>query len=405
MNENVRVAIGALFSNPVRSILTMLGITIGVGAVIVLVSLGQAVEGFVRGQFLGLGANLVIVFAGENERGEVVRLTMADARLLNDPFRVPDALYVMPQFAGNRPTTAGDRETQGRVRGVTHEYLEVRARSLLAGEFFTAEDVEGQARVAVLGLDTANRLFPNTSPIGQDIRVADTRLRVIGIMTEVGGAGFGGNEDDLIVIPITTALARLTGDRALTGERPVTNILVQARDNDSVEAVARQIRQTLREERDISFRAEDDFQIFTQTDLIESSESIFNLLTLFLGLIAGISLLVGGIGIMNIMLVTVTERTREIGLRKAVGAQRSDIIMQFLTEAVVISMVGGGIGVTIAVVGSMLVSALVPTLDVSVELGSVLLAVAISAGIGVFFGIYPANRAAALNPIDALRYE
>jgi putative ABC transport system permease protein len=405
VNENFRVAINALFSNPLRSILTMLGITIGVAAVIVLVSLGQALETFVRGQFLGLGANLVIVFSGENERGEIVRLTMTDARIINDPFRVPDALRVMPQFTANIPTQAGDRETGGRIRGVTEVYLDIRGRSLISGSFFTAQDVEGQARLAVLGLDTAERLFPNTSAIGQDIRVGDTRFQVIGIMAEVGGAGFGGNEDDLIVVPITTALARLSGARVLTGERPITNILVQARDNDTVDDVARQIRLTLREERGINFRDEDDFQIFTQTDLLETSQNIFNLLTIFLALIAGISLLVGGIGIMNIMLVTVTERTREIGLRKAVGAQRRDIVLQFLTEATVISLVGGAIGVTLAVSGSLIVTALVPNLDVSVQLGSVVLAVLISAAIGVFFGIYPANRAAALNPIDALRYE
>jgi putative ABC transport system permease protein len=403
--ENIRVAINGLRSNILRTLLTMLGITIGVASVIVLVSVGQAVEGFVRGQFLGLGANLVIVFGAEDERGNLVRLTMDDVRVVSDPFNVPDALEVVPQLVRNGlPTQSDDRETQGRIRGVTDNYLQVRGRSMLIGEFFTAEDVTGQARVAVLGTDTADRLFPNSSPIGRDIRVNDVRFRVIGVMTSIGGS-FAGNEDDLIIVPLTTALSRLSADRSLTGERNITNMLVQARDNDSVDLVARQIRETLREERGINFRDDDTFQIFTQTDLLQTSDSILGLVTIFLGLIAGISLLVGGIGIMNIMLVTVTERTREIGLRKAVGAQRTDIVFQFLTEATAISFVGGFVGLMLAIGMSLLASLALPDLDVAVQPASVLLATGISAAIGVLFGVYPASRAAALNPIDALRYE
>ncbi len=403
--ENIRVAFNGLRSNILRTLLTMLGITIGVASVIVLVSVGQAVEGFVRSQFLGLGANLVIVFGGEDERGNTVRLTMDDVRVISDPFNVPDALQVVPQVVRNNlPTQSEDRETQGRIRGVSENYLEVRGRTMLNGSFFSQEDVTGQARVAVLGLDTADRLFPNGSPVGRDIRVGDVRFRVIGVMTPIGGT-FAGNEDDLIIIPLSTVLSRLSPDRSLSGERNVTNILVQARDNDSVDSVARQIRETLREERNISFRDEDNFQIFTQTDLLQTSESILGLVTIFLGLIAGISLLVGGIGIMNIMLVTVTERTREIGLRKAVGAQRVDIVFQFLTEATTISVVGGFIGLMLAIGMSLLASFALPDLDVAVQPASVALATGISAAIGVLFGVYPASRAAALNPIDALRYE
>jgi putative ABC transport system permease protein len=402
--ENFRVALIGLGSNKLRSFLTMLGITIGVASVTVLVSLGQAVDNFVRTQFLGLGTNLIIVFGGEDENGIATRLTLRDADALDDPFRVPDALTVMPQRVLNIPARSDTRETAGRIRGVPETYLDVRAREILVGNFFTREDVEASARVAVLGVDTADRLFPNEQPIGQEIRVGDVQFEVIGIMTEIGGT-FAGNEDDLIVVPITTALTRLSGERILSGDRPITNILVQARDPQSIQSAASQIREVLREERDISFRAEDDFQIFTQTDLLATSQNITGILTIFLAVIAGISLLVGGIGIMNIMLVTVTERTREIGLRKAVGAQRGDIVFQFLTEATVISVIGGAVGVAIALGGALLVTSLVPDLAVTIRANSVLLATAISIGIGVFFGIYPANRAAALNPIDALRYE
>lgn len=406
MFENVRMALIGLGSNKLRSVLTMLGITIGVASVIVLVSLGQAVDGFVRQQFLGVGTNLVIVFARPNEQGETRRLTLDDAQAVADPFRVPDALLVMPQRVVNRTATFEGKQIPVRVVGVTPDYLAVRSRSVVAGRFFDRDEMDSQARVAMLGQEMVRRLFPEgLDPIGQSIRIEGITFRVEGILNVVGGAGFGPNDDDLIVAPITTVQNRLAGERDLSGKRPVSNILVQARDNQSVELVAEQIRETLREEHRISFRDEDDFQIFTQDDLLASLGNITGLLTVFLAVIAGISLLVGGIGIMNIMLVTVTERTREIGLRKAVGAQKSDILFQFLVEAVVLALIGGGVGVTIAVGGTLLVTVLLPELKAAVQLSSVVLATLISLGVGVFFGIYPANRAASLNPIDALRYE
>ncbi len=405
LRENIRVALSGLRANKLRSFLTMVGITIGVSAVIVLVSLGQAVDAFVRNQFAGLGTNLIVIFPGEDERGATVRPTIGDARVLNDYARVPDAAAVMPQYNLSRPLSGGGREALGRIRGVTEAFPQMRSREVLAGRFFDRAEVDGQARVAVIGTTVVRRLFPDSYPLNQTIRIGDVNFRVIGVMAEVGGTAFGGDDNDLVFVPVTTAQTRLSGDRALTNDRPLNSILVQAREADGVDLVAQQVRQTLREEHNISFRDEDDFQIFTQTDLLTSLSQITGLLTIFLGIIAGISLLVGGIGIMNIMLVTVTERTREIGLRKAVGAQRSDILLQFLTEAVTLSVVGGGIGIALSLTGAFAIGALLPDLPVQVQPASVLLATAISIAIGVFFGSYPANRAAGLNPIDALRYE
>ncbi|KXK25423.1 MAG: ABC transporter permease [Chloroflexi bacterium OLB15] len=403
--ENIRVAIIGLRSNKLRSALTTLGITIGVSAVIVLVSLGQAVENFVRGQFLGLGTNLILIFPSENDRGERIPLTLSDVSDLRDVSRVPDALAVMPQLNFSRPVSAGGNEANGRIRGVTQDFPSMRNREILAGRFIEPSDVDGLARVAVIGTTVVERLFPDIYPVGQDIRINNIPFRVIGVMAEVGGTAFGGDENDLIFVPITTMQTRLSGQRDLSGARPLTSILVQARDEDSVDLAAMQIRQTLRESRNISFRDQDTFEIFTQTDLLASLGQITGLLTIFLAIIAGISLLVGGIGIMNIMLITVTERTREIGLRKAVGAQKRDILLQFLTEATTLSLVGGGAGITISALGALAISSALPDLAVTVQFSSVVIATLISLAVGVFFGIYPANRAAALDPIDALRYE
>jgi putative ABC transport system permease protein len=259
----------------------------------------------------------------------------------------------------------------------------------------------------VITKKVVSSLFPDVYPIGQTMRIGGARFTVIGILEEQG-SDFGPpgvDLDDLIYIPITTAQTRLSGERVISGDRPITQIVVAARDSSRVDLAAQQIRQTIREERGITFRDEDSFQVVTQGELLNSFTSVTALLTVFLGFIAGISLLVGGIGIMNIMLVTVTERTREIGLRKAVGAQKFDIMFQFLVEAVVLALIGGALGVGLATLAALGAGAALETLDVAVQPSSVMLATLISTSIGVFFGLYPANRAASLNPIDALRYE
>ncbi len=406
--ENIRVALSALNANKLRSFLTMVGITIGVTSVIILVSIGQALESFVIAGFENIGSNLVVVFAPLVQSNSKL-LTLNEVEALSDVFRVPDALYVMPQDNMNRQVVANGVEYVSRIEGVDVLYPTIFNRDVIGGRFFTQNEVDGLARVAVLGQKMVDRFFSDTFPIGQTIRISGVRFTVIGVLSTEGGEGLttflGGDADDIIVVPITTAQTRLSGERVITGERPVDFVAIQARSSDTVKSLADQIRQTLREERNISFRDEDNFQVVTQSAVLDTLNQITALLTLFLSLLAGISLIVGGIGIMNIMLVTVTERTREIGLRKATGAKNSDILLQFLTESMTLSLIGGGIGISIALTLAFLVTTFVPDLDVSVKFTTILLVVAISMSIGVFFGAYPANRASKLNPIEALRYE
>ncbi|MBP8948285.1 MAG: FtsX-like permease family protein, partial [Candidatus Promineofilum sp.] len=265
----------------------------------------------------------------------------------------------------------------------------------------------GRSRVIVLGPDTAKALFPDdVDPLDQDVRVNGINFRVIGLLTAKGAAGIGGSQDDIALIPLTTAQERLFDARsARGGDYLVDAILIQAANESAIDGVMIDASTVLRQSHDIAFRDDDDFRLLTQGDFIQAFGEVTTVLTLFLGAIAGISLLVGGIGIMNIMLVSVTERTREIGLRKAVGAKRRDILGQFLTEAVVLAVLGGLIGVVLGVLGATAIDLAVPQLDTSVALDSILLAVGFSVAVGLFFGIYPAARAAALHPIEALRFE
>lgn len=403
--ENIRLAVVSLFSNRLRAFLTTIGMTIGVSAVILLLSVGRAFENFIVGEFFGIGTDLIAVF-GEQVDGDFEPLTQSELDALSDPLRVPDAVFTTAFLdVSGREVTYEDRATDPSIFGITEEYLEVEQREVVAGRYIDETDNEGAARVAVIGSSAVENLFPpGTFPIGQTIRVGGVPFRVIGVMSERGSGGFG-DIDNAVFVPMRTAQTRLTSQRAVTGEPIVTQILLKARDQESVDSLVEQITATLREERDIEFGGEDDFTISTAEDLLSSIGTILRLLTYFLAAISSISLLVGGIGIMNIMLVTVTERTKEIGLRKAVGAQNTDILLQFVTEAILLSLVGGGMGIAIAAAGGALVSALVPDLSVGVSILSVVLAVGVSMLIGVLFGLFPALRAANLNPIDALRYE
>ncbi len=406
--ENLRIALRGLAANKLRAGLTMLGIVIGVAAVITLLSVGKGVEQFVTAQFQSIGSNLLFVFEGSpnGDSGQRTRpLTNADAGALSTDFRAADILAVAPEWDGFARVDYRRESADLRVAGVTPEYTRLRDWPVAAGDFVTEGDLRGSARIVVLGATAYKTLFPEgEDPLGATIKIKDINFRVAGVMAERGGNAFG-DEDNVVFVPLSTAQERLFPARTRDGQLRVSFIYVQAASAERMEAAAAQVTEVLRDRHDIRFRDEDDFSVITQSDLISAFGEVTGVLTIFLGAIAGISLLVGGIGIMNIMLVSVTARTREIGLRKAVGARRADILGQFLIEAITLSLLGGVIGIAIGAVGSQLVSGLARDLQVRVTLDSVLLATGFSAAVGLFFGIYPATRAARLHPIDALRYE
>ncbi|MCC7360857.1 MAG: ABC transporter permease [Anaerolineales bacterium] len=410
--ESLRLALRALSANKLRAALTMLGITIGVAAVITLLSVGQGVSRYISAQFEGLGSNLVFVFPGQFSgngppgRGVVdAYLTLEDAQALMDPARVPDAGAVVPILGRNAALRYADRTAESTLRATTPDYLTARNYSLLSGRFITASDLEERARVVVLGQTVLNRLFAaDEDPLGATIRLNGYPFRVVGILAPKGATPFG-DEDDVLMLPYTTAAARLFSVRTLRGESRVSLILVKAADPASQSALITQITDVLRERHSIPYRGDDDFTVLSEEDLLKAFAQVTNVLTLFLGAIAGIALLVGGIGIMNIMLVTVSERTKEIGLRKAVGARRAHVLMQFLVEAVVLAVLGGALGIGLGWLGAWGLQQAVPDLDTSVTLRSILLATGFSIAVGLFFGLYPAVRASGLSPIEALRYE
>ncbi|MEA3342137.1 MAG: ABC transporter permease [Chloroflexota bacterium] len=416
--DNVRVALDGLVANKMRSALTMLGVVIGVAAVIALLAIGEGAQASITDQITSAGTNLLFVSPGaasnrgpvQGASGSAVTLTYDDAEAIADPHNTPDAAVVAPVYGKSTQIIFGDTNVNGSVTGVTAEYQEAFELEVASGRFIDEKDVDKRANVAVLGYQTAQDLFGGFDPIGQKIKVAlsgenggRVSLTVVGVLEEEGDSMMSSTDDEVFA-PISTAQTKIFDGRNERGELVVTRVVVVAASEEQTTAVQDQIEVLLRSRHDLNTDEDADFNVMNQADILEMASEITGILTVFLGAIAGISLLVGGIGIMNIMLVSVTERTREIGLRKAVGARKSDILTQFLMEAVVLSLVGGLLGILLGVGLAQLVD-MTGLMDSVVTLNSVLLAVGFSFAIGLFFGIYPANQAAGLNPIEALRYE
>lgn len=389
----------------------MLGIIIGVAAVITLLSVGESVEAFVVSEFEGLGNNLLFIFPGQLDPGQGPvqprggGLTTADVDALSDSLRAPDVVAVIPQMDRLATVTRGGNETRTTISGTTAEFPVVRNFYPIAGNFFSEQDENSSARVAVLGQTAYEELFPDGElPIGEIIKINNTNFRIIGLLEEKGGSGFN-DQDNLIIIPLNTAQRRLFPSRRPDGKFRVDLIFAQAISEERQDFAIAQIEELLRESHEIGFGDEDDFTVLSQSELVGALSQITSILTIFLSLIAGISLLVGGIGIMNIMLVSVRERTREIGLRKAVGAKQAHILWQFLVEAMVMSVIGGILGLALGLSGSLIIANLSADLQPTLAWDSVVVAIGFSGAVGLFFGIFPASRAARLNPIEALRYE
>jgi putative ABC transport system permease protein len=404
----VRVAVQSLTGHKLRSILTMLGIVIGVGAVIALVAVGQGAQAQVLSQFQSLGSNLLTVTAGTDYgfsrsglRQSIRQLNSTDVEAIKG--LATAVALVAPEYSANNTTvTYQGKTTSTGVTGVTAEYTTVRNWAVSRGRFISAEDDTNVAMVAILGQKTLETLFGSAqaNPIGEVVRINRQNYEVIGVLTAKGQSG-PENQDNVVLIPLRTAQLKLGG----AGTTVVRTISLQVRSADQMDLAQAQVTAILRALHGLQTGAQNNFTVRNQTDMVNSVAQTTGTFTTLLGSIAAISLLVGGIGIMNIMLVSVTERTREIGLRKAVGAKRSDILVQFLAEATVLSVLGGLIGVISGVGGAQLLSPLLGSSRALVTAPSVILALAVSLGIGIFFGFYPANRAAGLSPMEALRYE
>ena len=407
--QSVRIALRGIAANKLRSGLTMLGIIIGVMSVIAMLSIGRGMQNTVTAQINSIGTNLLFIRPGNTQEGGVrqnesaATLTLGDADALSS---VDNVTSVAPEVDGFGQVAYLGNNAVGRVIGVTPEYQDAMNANLANGDWVTAANVTTRAAVVVLGAQIATNLFDTADPVGQTVRINGQNFHVIGVMEAKGGSGFN-NTDTQIYVPITTASSRLTGNQRFRGGDVVNTINVRITDTNVQDQVVQDIGDVLRQRHHITLQ-QDDFTIQSQQDILNTLNSITDGFTIFLGGLAGISLIVGGIGIMNIMLVSVTERTREIGIRKAIGARKRDILIQFLTEAMVLSLTGGLIGLAFGAIIARVISGInigTTTLQTVVDLDAVLLAILFSLAVGLFFGIYPANRAASLHPIDALRYE
>ena len=405
---SVRIALRALKVNRTRSALTMLGIIIGVGAVIAMVGIGSGATDRIQEQIQSIGSNLIIVLPGSVSSngvrlgsGGVATLTQDDAKAIAS--ECPSVALTAPSVRGGVQVVNGGKNWATTVQGVTPDYITVRDYSMLSGQFFTAQDVDAAAKLAVLGETVATNLFGDSDPTGQMVIIKTVPFTVSGVLTPKGQSPTGQDQDDVVLLPISTATQKVLGANKANA-KAVGSIMVQAVTPQAMEQAIQEVESLLRERHRIRPGLEDDFSIRNLTEVFAAQETAAQVMAILLGAIASVSLVVGGIGIMNIMLVSVTERTREIGLRLAVGAKRRDILSQFLVEAVTLSLLGGVIGILVGVTASVLISYFA-SWSTEVSLMSVATSFLFSAQVGVFFGYYPARKAAFLNPIEALRYE
>lgn len=398
-----KVAVKSILKSRMRSLLTALGIIIGVAAVVVMVAIGDGAQIQVEQQIASLGSNMIIVFPGSVTSGgirmgagSINRFTMEDVDKIRNEATLIKAVSPIVRSGGQVIGGVGNWSTQ--ILGVTPNYLDIRDWSLSSGDFFTDKDMISRAKIAVLGQTIVNQLFPDVDPIGQQIRIRNVPFKVIGVLSAKGQSAQGSDQDDIIFAPATTVLDRLSGGRY------ISFIQASAVSTDQINAAQDQITSIMREAHHLNPGEDDDFTVRNQAEITEAATQTSKILTILLASVAGVSLIVGGIGIMNIMLVSVTERTREIGIRLSVGARTSDVLTQFLTEAIVLSLAGGLLGVLLSFAITLILNAYTSIMAV-IRPEIVLIAVCFAGMIGIFFGFYPARKAANLNPIDALRYE
>lgn len=404
LGESFLTAMDSLLSNKLRAILTMLGVIIGVAAVIGLMAIGNGVNQSITGEIQSIGTNLISISTNADNSSGYPALSIEDVGALADPLNAPAVTAVAAMSSGQQNVIFGGGAKRATVTGITANYLEVtNLLDFASGDVLTQNDLDTNARVTILGSQMAQDLFGDTFPVGESVKINGVSYEVVGVLNEQG-QGFLTNPDDTAYIPLTTAQLRLYPGRTRNGGRAVTQVIAQAASEGETDAAVTQITNVLRDQHGITYADEDDFRIFSQTDLLQTFNTITGTLTAFLGAIAGISLVVGGIGIMNIMLVSVTERTREIGIRKAVGALKRDILMQFLLESILLSLLGGLFGISL---GWLIATVAGNALDLTavVDAPTVLMATSFAAAVGLIFGIYPAWRASGLRPIEALRYE